>query len=82
MKAGDAEEDGLRLGVVAGSISIGDHGAITAEHLHGCGHLEKGTGQKQLTRAFGLGSVRMVGESLVPKTSVLFVSLSVSSSWI
>lgn len=59
VKAGDAEEDGLRLGVVAGSISIGDHGAITAEHLHGCGHLEKGTGQKQLTGAFSLEPVRM-----------------------
>lgn len=46
VKAGDAEGDGLRLGVVAGSIPIGDHGAITAEHLHGCGYLEKSIGQK------------------------------------
>lgn len=59
VKAGDAEEDGLRLGVVAGSISVGDHRAITAEHLHGCGHLEKGTGQKQLTGAFSREPVRM-----------------------
>lgn len=60
VKAGDAEGDGLRLGVVAGSIPIGDHRAITAEHLHACGHLEKSIGQKQ----------NMVGEFLYLKTSI------------
>jgi hypothetical protein len=48
VKAGDAEEDGLRLGVIAGTIPIGDHRTIAAKHLHGCGHLEESIGQKQL----------------------------------
>lgn len=48
VKAGDAEKDGLWLGVVAGTIPIWDHRTIAAEHLHGCGHLEERTGQELL----------------------------------
>lgn len=59
VKAGDAEDDGFRLRVVAGPIPIGDHRTITAEHLHGCGHLEKSIGQKQPILTFSLGPARM-----------------------
>lgn len=29
----------ISLWVVTGAVAIGDHWAIAAEHLHGCGHL-------------------------------------------
>lgn len=46
MEAGDAEKDALWLGVVAGTVPIGHHGTVAAEHLHGGGHLGERTGQR------------------------------------
>lgn len=80
VKAGDAEDDGLRLGVVAGSISIGDHRAVTAEHLHGCGHLEKSIGQTQPILTFNLEPARLrwVSPCILRPPWRLFPCLSLS----
>lgn len=48
MEAGDAEEDGFGLWVVAGPVTIGDHRTVTTEHLHGGGHLQERTDQQLL----------------------------------
>lgn len=42
VEARDAEEDALRLGVVAGAVPVGHHRPIAAKHLHGGGHLGRG----------------------------------------
>ena len=40
-ETGHAEDDVVRLGVIAGAVAVGHHGAIAAEHLHCGGDLDQ-----------------------------------------
>lgn len=56
VKAGDAEKDAVRLGVVAGPVPVGHHRTVAAKHLHGRGHLEE--------RTAWMGTARVVKTTL------------------